>query len=111
MEVETSEHGGVAILTVRGPMTGNQRKKIEEPWNAMVRSGARRFVLELVQAPFIDSACLEWIREAAQESMDLGIESRVVLGGEISKDIFKATRMRHWIHVCEDRESALRSLR
>ncbi|MBI2434330.1 MAG: STAS domain-containing protein [Candidatus Hydrogenedentes bacterium] len=110
MIVTRSQQGQVTILSVQGPMVEEELRALETEVDRCINAGLLRIVLELRQAPFVDSAGLEKIQSMVSDFGRRGGDVRVCALNDICRDIFLCTRMESFVQVFDDRESAVRSL-
>ena len=110
MVITRSHQGTVSILSLQGPMIEEELGVLEREVEASLGSGITRLVLEMRQAPFIDSAGLEKIQALAADLGRRGGDIRVCSLNEVCRDIFLCTRMESLVQVYPDRDTAVRSL-
>jgi anti-anti-sigma factor len=110
MDVTRSQHGAVAILAVQGPLTIDQIDVLDAEIDACVESRMVKIVIDLAQAPFIDSAGLERLHTLASDLGKRGGDVRVSSLNEVCRDIFHATRLESVVQLFADNDSAVSSL-
>lgn len=110
MQVAVSVRGPVAVLSVQGPLVEEELPKLDVEVDKLRNSGHSKLVIELRDAPFIDSRGLEKIQSLAFDIGRSGGDLRVAHLNDVCRDIFMTTRMESFVQVFEDREAAIRSL-
>ena len=110
MEVSVTQHGAVAVLDLRGPLSGEHLADMDRSVQECIRNGALKIVLDLAQTPLIDSEGLEKIHALVTDLGKQGGDIRVAGANDLCKDIFRATRLDNIVQVFEDRHGAVSSL-
>jgi anti-anti-sigma factor len=110
MEITRSQQGPVTTLILKGPLVAGELDALDARIEECVSSGIVKIILEMRRVPFIDSVGLERIQSAVSDLGSMGGNLCVVSPTDVCRDIFVATRMDHFLIMCEDRESALRNL-
>ena len=110
MEVTRSQQGPVVILALRGPLVAKGLEELDAKIGECSTAGLFRIVLEMRESPFIDSAGLEKLQSIALDMGKRGGDVRIASLNDVCRDIFLATRMESLVQVCDDRETAVRSL-
>ena len=110
MEIQRTADAGVAVLAISGPMVEEALETLHEQTHACAELGIFRLVLDLEEVPFIDSKALEAVHDLASDLGKRGGDLRLAAPNEVCQDIFLATRLQNFVHMCDSREIAVRSL-
>lgn len=72
MNIETQTHGVIAVLRPRGPLVGDDAKSFREKARVAIEQRGGRVVLDLSDAPYVDSVGIEALLDVASSSASLG---------------------------------------
>ena len=111
MEVNRSEIGSAAILSLSGPFVADEQSKFIVKIDACLNDGITRVVVDMKQVPFIDSVGLETLQSLVPEFARKGADFRITGLNDACRDIFIATRMMSFLHITDDTDTAVRSFR
>lgn len=110
MQVSVSVRGPVGVLNVQGPLVEEDVSKLDIEADKLRNTGIKKMVLDLRDAPFVDSAGLEKIQSLSFDLGRSGGDLRVATLNDVCRDIFMCTRVESFVQVFEDREAAIHSL-
>jgi anti-sigma B factor antagonist len=107
MEIRARVRDRVCILDLSGRMTlGGGDVVLKDKVTQLLGTGEQRFVLNMAQVPYLDSAAVGEIVAAHKRVREAGGEMKVVLGPR-AQEVFVITRLNLVLDVHDDEDSAV----
>ncbi len=107
MKINTTEEQGVKVLTITGELDGPSSPQLTQAFDQLLDGGARRFVVDLKDVTFVDSAGLSSLvrlfKRARSSNGTLwlaGLQPPV-------KRVFELTRLDRAFEIASDKVQAL----
>ncbi len=109
MQTVVSREGAVTIVKPLGPLVIGELDDIENALNELESNMARRIVINLSKATFIDSAGLEMLCEHQNNMNQYGVYLKLCSLTDISLKIMELTRLSSNFETYPDKSMAIRS--
>lgn len=110
MSVETRTKGKVTIVDVRGKLTVGQEVPLRDKVRELLAAGEQRFVIDMSEVPFMDSAGLGETAACKMRICGKGGVVKLVLPRKSKLvEIFKITGFDHAFEIHHDVEAAIAS--
>jgi len=111
--VQVAEHkeGAVTVLKPLGPLTAGELEELERRLTALGQNWAKRVVLDLHDAAFMDSAALELLCRHHRDFAARGLNLKLSDVGEMAGEILELTRLAGRFEIYADTAAAVRSFR
>lgn len=109
MQIDTELNGGVRVLRPHGPLV---RSEVDEFMSIAreARSTSRgRFVIDMTDLHFVDSAALEALLDLSEESSSAAVSVKLAATNETVREVFDLTGMTEHFEHFLDVHSAVRS--
>jgi anti-sigma B factor antagonist len=83
VEIQVHNHGGVCVVEISGEVRiGQPTKLLREKSKELLARGERRFVLDMLDVPWLDSSGLGEVFATYKRAREVGGEVRLVLRGK-----------------------------
>ena len=109
MNIKTNKLGLISLITVSGPITKPNLELLKENLENHLTSGDLRILVDLKDAPLIDSAGLELLWDSLMAFRKVGGSIKLVNANTLMMDIFIATKMTNIFEIFSENEKAMRS--
>ncbi|MFW6154790.1 MAG: STAS domain-containing protein [Planctomycetota bacterium] len=110
MEIKSERYGQAVILRCKGDLTSDSLEVVGKEVQRQLGDGAMDIVLNLQEAPFVDSAALEYLLDLQDELIGRdGQLSLTNLDENVSK-IFEMTRLDVGFEILPDVVDAVKTL-
>ena len=111
MKLSYEDHDTITVLTVSGDLTTDQVDAFRRACQDRFFAGIRDVVLDIEHMTFVDSAGLETLLWAIEETAERSGQVRLVKPDDIVRKILEITRLEKRFDIHDSIESAAKSLR
>lgn len=111
MNVDIQQHGTVAVLVPRGPLSGDDVTDFRREMSRAVESRGGRVVVDMAAVPFLDSAGIEAVSELCKPQAGALLQPRLANLGETCREAMFLTDTLEPLAVFDSVENAIRSFR
>ncbi len=109
VKIEVQEHGDVCVLRVSGEIAlGASTQALRKKTLALVQSGERKLVLDMLNVPWLDSSGIGEVFACYKRARERGGVVKLVLKGK-SRSLFTFTELHRVCEIFEDLASAVAS--
>jgi anti-anti-sigma factor len=109
MKIKETKLGLICILSISGPIVKGHIQTLEESLDNHLNAGDMRLLIDLQEAPLIDSSGLELLWDSLMKFRKVGGSLKLVHASPLIMDIFLATRMTNIFEIFSDQDKAFRS--
>lgn len=109
MNIELRERGTITVVAFSGKMTiGEGDLRLRESFRELIELGRRRFVFDLLEVPFLDTAAIAEILACRKRALDREGVIKLVLRGK-AHQLFMLYELNRIFEIYDDVEGALAS--
>ena len=109
MKIKETKLGLICILSISGPIVKDHIQTLAESLDNHLNAGDLRILVDLQEAPLIDSSGLELLWDNLMNFRKNGGGLKLVNTSPLVKDILLATKMTNIFEIFSDQEKAFRS--
>jgi len=109
MKIKETKLGLICILSISGPVIKDHIQTLQESLDNHLNAGDLRILIDLQEAPLIDSSGLELLWDSLMRFRKVGGSLKLVHASPLIMDIFLATRMTNIFEIFSDQDKAFRS--
>jgi anti-anti-sigma factor len=109
MKIDRQSCGPVEVFTPVGALVDEDAARFAEFLDERLKAANLRFVIDLHEAPYLDSVALEGISTAAAAMEERSLRLRLVSVTPTCREIFELTGLSNKLEFFEDAQDAVRS--
>jgi len=109
VDIEVSKSGDVCIVDIAGEVRiGEPTRLLRRTSKELIERGERRFVLDMLDVPWLDSSGLGEVFASYKRAREVGGEVRLVLRGK-SYSLFTITQLDRVFRIFDSTDEAVAS--
>ena len=109
MNIKESKLGQISLISISGAIIKPHLELLKESLEKHLKTGENRILIDLKEAPLIDSAGLELLWDRLMDFRKAGGGLKLLNANTLIMDIFLATKMTNIFEIFTDQEKAYRS--
>ena len=109
MQIETQHQGAVTVIKPHGPLNVDEIESMREALREAIGTSLGRFVIDLTEVPFIDSAGLELLLDTTDQLDQSGQTLHLCGAMDTLREVFDITEVGSHFDLFEDTTTAVRS--
>ncbi len=109
MRIDETKHGAVTVLKPKGPLGVDDAEDFKRRALDTLGLTLGRFVLDVSEVPFADSAGLEALADVGRELSESGLALKLCAENETMREVLDLTELNSLFEHYEDVSGAVRS--
>jgi anti-sigma B factor antagonist len=109
MKIQEQTQGAVAVLKPAGPLSQDDAKSFKEQVVRNLGNNLGRFVVDMSEIPFVDSAGLEALVDITEQLSQSGRSLKLCAANKTVREVLHLTNLAGQFDLFEDVNTAVRS--